>query len=193
LIPGDLLRGDARHRQVEREDWAREWDERVLRLLPDSARSSWIAASTLPAAHPTRSLIEHTTTISGVRDHLAAKLACLKEVIGQLDGEQLPAGPIDTNEGIATEVVTAESIERELNAFVPWAGRMLQGDVERGQVTDWAEKVGISLRARGPEGEEDMFLAEGRHNLNPRAELQAKVARLQNHILPKVRAGEWTR
>lgn len=60
----------------------------------------------------------------------------------------------------------------------------------QGDVTDWAERVGISVRARGPAGEEDMFLAEG-HNLDPRAELQAKVARIQVHILPKVRAGEW--
>jgi hypothetical protein len=37
-----------------------------------------------------------------------------------------------------------------------------------------------------------MFLAEG-HGLDAPAELEAKVARLQNHILPKVRAGEWTR
>lgn len=70
---------------------------------------------------------------------------------------------------------------------------MLQDEaVTRERVDDWAAKVGISIRARGPEGEHDIFLAEG-HNLDPRTELQSKVARLQSHILPKVRAGEWTR
>jgi hypothetical protein len=72
------------------------------------------------------------------------------------------------------------------------AGQLLQGSVTQDQVDDWAEKAGITVRARGPEGEEDMFLAEGR-TLAPRAELQAKVARIQIHILPKVRAGEWTK
>jgi hypothetical protein len=183
-IPGDLIQGAAVQRQVERERLARDWDARVSRALSDDVRMEWAAASTLPEAHPTRSLIEHTSTIAGVRGHLAAKLACLKAIIGRLE-------PAPTS-GIAVEVVTAESIEPELSAFVPWAGRMLQGDVEQEPVTDWAEKVGISLRARGPEGEEDMFLAEG-HGLGARAELEAKVARLQNHILPRVRGGERTR
>ncbi len=94
--------------------------------------------------------------------------------------------------GRVIEIVTPESIERELIAFVPLAGQMLQADVTQDQVDDWAGKVGLGIRARGPAGEEDMFLAEG-HGLDPCAELQAKVARVQNHVLPKVRAGEWTR
>lgn len=91
-----------------------------------------------------------------------------------------------------TELVTPESVEAELVAFVPLAGEMLRAEVIQDDVDDWAARVGIGIRARGPRGEEDMFLAEG-HGLAPADELRAKVARLQNHILPKVRAGEWTR
>jgi len=94
--------------------------------------------------------------------------------------------------GLTTEIVTPESIERELAAFVPVAGQMLRGNVTQTHVDDWASSVGVGIRARGPNGEEDMFLAEGCH-LDPPGELRAKVARLQDHILPKVRAGEWTR
>jgi hypothetical protein len=190
-IPGDVIRGAASRRQVEREQWAREWDRRVSDLLPEAARLEWAACSPLPTGHPTRSLIEPTSNIAGVRGHLADRLTCLKDIIGRLEAD----APLSQRAGpgaLASEVVTHESIERELTAFIPLAGRMLQGQLTQGEVTDWGERVGISLRARGPQGEEEMFLAEG-HNLEARAELQAKVARLQNHILPRVRSGEWTR
>jgi hypothetical protein len=90
-----------------------------------------------------------------------------------------------------TEVVTPESVEAELIAFVPLAGEMLRGDATQDEVDDWAARVGVGVRARGPRGEEEMFLAEG-HGLAPADELRAKVRRLQDHILPRVRAGDWT-
>ncbi len=95
-------------------------------------------------------------------------------------------------DGQLSETVTRSSIERELAPFVALAGRLLRKGVVREQVDAWASSVGIGIRARGPIGEEEMFLAEG-HGLAPADELRAKVARLQNHILPKVRAGEWLR
>jgi hypothetical protein len=107
----------------------------------------------------------------------------------QLPLPQLQREPI----GIATEIVTRESVERELSDYIPVAGQiLLAGDVTQTKVDNWASGLGIGIRTRGPKGEEEMFLAEG-NELTPRAELDAKVARLQNHILPKVRAGEWTR
>jgi hypothetical protein len=191
-IPGDLIRGTANQRQVERELLARDWDAGVLAVLADDDRRKWIAVSTLPEAHPARSLIEPTTNIVGIRDFLTAKLDCLKEIISHLEADWPKVAPAGSTAGIPAETVTPESIDDELSAFVSRAGRMLQGEVvTQEQVDDWAGKVGISIRVRGPRGEEDMFLAV-RHNLDPRAELEAKVARLQNHILPKVRAGEWT-
>lgn len=106
---------------------------------------------------------------------------------------RLPATRLaDPAASIAEEIVTPESIERELNGFAQTAGQLLQGDVTDDGVDDWSAKAGITIRIRGPEGEEDMFLATG-DTLAPRARLEAKVARIQNHILPKVRAGEWTR
>ena len=89
-----------------------------------------------------------------------------------------------------TEVVTPESVEAELIAFVPLAGQMLRAEVTREEVDDWAARVGVGIRARCPLGEEEMFLAEG-HDLTPADELRAKVARLQTHILPRVRTGDW--
>jgi hypothetical protein len=79
-----------------------------------------------------------------------------------------------------------------LNSFVRTAGQLLRGDVTHEQADDWAGKAGITIRVRGPEGEEDVFLSVGR-GLDPRARLEAKLGRIQNHILPKVNAGEWTR
>jgi hypothetical protein len=192
-IPGDLIRGTANQRQVERERLARDWDTNVLAVLADEDRRKWIAASTLPEAHPGRSLIEPTTNIAGIRDFLTAKLDCLKEIISHLEADQPKLERADSTAGVPTETVTSESIDDELSTFVSRAGRMLRGEVvTQEQADDWAGKVGISIRVRGPRGEEDMFIAVG-HNFDPRAELEAKVARLQNHILPKVRAGEWTR
>jgi TIR domain-containing protein len=115
------------------------------------------------------------------------QLAWLKDTLHQLRASHPPS--TDTR---AWEVVTPESIARELEAFVPLAGQMLRGTVTRTQVENWASSVGVGIRARGPDREEDMFLAEGCH-FDPPGELRAKVTRLQNHILPKVRAGEWTR
>lgn len=121
---------------------------------------------------------------------MVTTLDCLKEIISEADQPKLEQA--DSTAGVPTETVTSESIDDELGAFVSWAGRMLRGEVVTPeQIGDWAGKVGISIRVRGPRGEEDMFIAVG-HNLDPRAELEAKVARLQNHVLPKVRAGEWT-
>jgi hypothetical protein len=90
------------------------------------------------------------------------------------------------------EVVTPESVEAELVAFVPLAGEMLRREVTQEEVDDWAARVGVGVRARGPRGEEEMFLAEG-HGSAPADELRAKVRRLQDHILPRVRAGDWVR
>lgn len=97
-IPGDLMRGSAGQRQVERERLARDWDDRVLGALPADARKEWGAASTLSEPHPTRSLIEHTSTITGVREHLAAKLAASKtssaaSTLIDLTPPHLPATP----------------------------------------------------------------------------------------------------
>jgi hypothetical protein len=129
----------------------------------------------------------HTTDLYNA--YFNRRLAWLEQTLDRL--RLAPRTADEPASGRAIEIVTPESIERELRVFVPLAGRMLQADVAQDQVDDWAGKVGLSIRVRGPEGEEDMFLAKG-HNLDPRAELQAKVARLQNHVLPKVRAGEWT-
>jgi hypothetical protein len=78
-IPRDLMHGTARQAQIERERWARDWDTRVLDALTNDVRPTWIAATTLP---------EHTldpaSTIPGVREFLAKKLVCLREIIGQL-------------------------------------------------------------------------------------------------------------
>ena len=115
------------------------------------------------------------------------QLAWLTETLHKLRDGSTPAAIA----GIPSETITPESIASELIAFVPVAGEMLQRNVAQADVDDWAGKVGVGIRARGPRGEEEMFRAEG-HDLDPRMELQAKVARLQNHILPKVNAGEWT-
>jgi len=114
------------------------------------------------------------------------QLAWLTETLRQLRSSAATAS------GAAVEVVTPESVASELNGFVRTAGQLLQGDVTHDQVDDWAGKAGITVRIRGPEGEEDVFLSLGR-GLDPRAHLEAKLARIQNHILPKVNAGEWTR
>jgi hypothetical protein len=97
------------------------------------------------------------------------------------------SSPVD----VPMEIVTSATIESELIAYVAVAGQLLAGDVTQAQVDSWASGLGVGIRARGPHGEEEMFLVEG-NELDARAELRAKVARLQNHILPKVRAGEWT-
>ncbi len=112
------------------------------------------------------------------------QLAWLTETLRQL------RSPAATTSGAAVEVTTPESIADELNGFVRTAGQLLQGEVTHDQVDDWAGNAGITVRVRGPEGEEDVFLSVGR-GLDPRARLQAKLARIQNHILPKVRVGEW--
>jgi hypothetical protein len=84
FIPDDIVWGTANQRQVQRERLARDWDARVLAVLPDDARSRWIAVSTLPAA-PQPRLIEPTTTIRRITEFLTAKLDCLKEIICQLE------------------------------------------------------------------------------------------------------------
>lgn len=88
-IPRDLVHGTASQRQIERERLAREWDGRILAVLPDDARPKWIAAATLP---------EHTldpaSTIAGVREFLAKKLVCLKEIIRQLDAAAPQSGEL---------------------------------------------------------------------------------------------------
>jgi len=83
LIAGDLLYGRASQRQVEREQWARDWDRRVLDALADDARPKWAAAGTLPA-----SKLDYVTTIAGVRTFLAEKLACLREIISGSGADQ---------------------------------------------------------------------------------------------------------
>lgn len=77
-ILGDLFQGTANQRQVQRERLARDWDARVLAVLPDDARPKWIATAVLPE----RSL-GPATTIAGVREFLAVKLDSLKEIIDQ--------------------------------------------------------------------------------------------------------------
>jgi len=76
FLPGDLLRGAARKRQVERERVARDWDRRVHDALPEAARARWSEAGTL-AAHP----LDHVSTITGVREFIADKLKCLREIV----------------------------------------------------------------------------------------------------------------
>jgi hypothetical protein len=82
-IPGDLMRGAANQRQIQRERLAREWDRRVLADLPEDVRPKWLAAAILPE----RSL-EPASTIAGVREFLATKLACLKEIVSQLQANE---------------------------------------------------------------------------------------------------------
>jgi hypothetical protein len=82
-ILGDLMRGAARQKQIERERLARDWDRRVREALPEQARAGWTAAGTLPER-----TLEHVTTINGVREFLAAKLLCLKEIVADERAQQ---------------------------------------------------------------------------------------------------------
>jgi hypothetical protein len=187
--------------------FAKEWPQKELAGL--AARE--VAAGTkviLPVWHEVDQsyLVKHSPLLAdrvgaemtaGI-DHVADQISLALQRAGQPGPTGAPTVPViqsvvhtaDPIDPHSVEIVTAESIEDELIAFIPEAGELLQGIVTQHQVDDWASRVGIGIRARGPRGEEEMFHAEG-HHLDQRAELEAKVRRLQNHIIPKVRAGEW--
>lgn len=177
--------------------------ESVQRHLPDLGRLPLVKDHKFYKHLPVRAQADGQTTPPRTRaqdgatppdrewidpDELGNYLARINETMNAHGFGQ--TGPQAQAERVS-ETVTPESIEAELVAFVPVAGRMLRTEVTHEQVDGWASSVGVGIRARGPRGEEEMFLAEG-HNLAPADELRAKVARLQDHILPKVRAGEWT-
>lgn len=82
-IPGDMIRGAASQRQVEREQWARDWDRRVFDALADDARQKWTDAGVLPAHK-----LDYVTTIEGVREFLAMKLVCLRAIIAGSEVDQ---------------------------------------------------------------------------------------------------------
>lgn len=165
--------------------------ERVQRHLPDLGRLPLVRDYGF-YRHPTRSTPPQTNQSTPpdkgwiAPDQLGAYLASINQTMELHGFGRNPPSPQ------VVENVTPASIEQELIVFVPVAGRMLHGEVTQSDVDGWASSVGVGIRARGPTGEEEMFLAEG-HHLDPAEELRAKVDRLQNHILPKVRAGEWTR
>jgi hypothetical protein len=169
-----------RERPIRGDEWFRgalnNWDVRnVHELLTKVGPELVESYRGNPAGHP-----------PGEEEaYYERQLAWLRETLRALEA------PPATVSGAAVEVVTPESVASELNGFVRTAGQLLQGDVTHDQVDEWAGKAGITIRARGPEGEEEVFLSVG-HGLDPRARLEAKLARIQNHILPKVNAGEWT-
>ena len=79
-LPSDLVYGKASQRQVEREQWARDWDGCVLDVLAEHARQKWTAAGSLSAGK-----LDYVTTIAGVRAFLGKKLECLREIVA--DGQ----------------------------------------------------------------------------------------------------------
>ncbi|HEY2767239.1 MAG TPA: hypothetical protein VGI76_03225 [Solirubrobacteraceae bacterium] len=79
-IPSDLVYGRASQRQVEGEQWARNWDERVLDALAADLRQKWTDAGMLPIDK-----LDYVTTIAGVRAFLGKKLECLREIIVEAD------------------------------------------------------------------------------------------------------------
>lgn len=83
-IVSDLIQGTASQRQIERERLARDWDGRVLDVLPEGSRAEWITT-----AFPAHKL-DPASTIVGVRSFLATKLASLKEIISRLDAKEPP-------------------------------------------------------------------------------------------------------
>lgn len=177
--------------------------ERVQRHLPDLGRLPLVRDRRLYEHMPARVAARGEATPPGPPLHMGATPAdrgwidpdelsdYLTRINQTMEQHGFGRSASQPQTALAAEVVTPESVEAELIAFVPLAGEMLRAEVSQKEVDDWAGCVGVGIRARGPRGEEEMFLAEG-HSLAPADELRAKVARLQNHIMPKVRAGEWT-
>ena len=78
-LVGDLIRGTANERQMERERAALDWSDRVAEALADDFQATWSAVATLPERR-----LDPGSTIAGVRAFLATKLACLKEIISEV-------------------------------------------------------------------------------------------------------------
>jgi hypothetical protein len=89
------------------------------------------------------------------------------------------------------QVVSAEVIERELNAHVAVAAKDLLGreeEITPENVESWAGTTGINIRVRCGESWELRFLAEGRgRGLSPRDELNTKIYFIHNELVPEVR------
>lgn len=75
------IRGISEPTQIELEQRVRAWDMQVEILLSTNERPRWAHAATLPAYHPTRSLIEPSISIEGLIRFVEQKRACLKEII----------------------------------------------------------------------------------------------------------------
>jgi hypothetical protein len=85
VLAPDTLSGRANEAQVQRERRAREWDDQVRHLLRATEHvAAWNAAASLPKAHPTRQLIEPTTSIADLLAFFQEKLAALRSIIESL-------------------------------------------------------------------------------------------------------------
>jgi hypothetical protein len=110
---------------------------------------------------------------------------------------KLPAEPAAvgqlTPDTRAVEIITPERIERNLDSHVKVATDQLIGDavVDADFVEQWATTTGLTIRAHcGGMAWEGRFLAAGRGK-TPREEVEAKIAFIDDNLLPKVRAGYW--
>ena len=99
---------------------------------------------------------------------------------------------IQREHGGVTEVVPWQMIENEFDQYVAIGAELLErGDLTQAEVDDWASGVEVYIRERRSKGEEAMFRAHGKGQ-GAKSELEAKIARIQNHILPEIRHGDWT-
>jgi len=122
-IVGDLIRGTANQRQVEREQLARDWDGRVLDALADDVRPTWIAAATLPEHR-----LDPASTIPGVREFLATKLVCLKGIIAESKADPTLGGSVELPSSLSS--VEGEVPAGERNSAVR-RGELLAGHIRR--------------------------------------------------------------
>ena len=102
--------------------------------------------------------------------------------------DELTSAGNNTN---VSPTVSAEVIERELNAHVAVGAKDLLGrenEITAGEVQAWADRTGITIRVCCGESWEFRFLAEGRgRGLAPRDELNTKVYFIHNELVPQVR------
>jgi hypothetical protein len=179
---------------------SRRWVQRLAAIASVYAVASFVVGAILTVAGLVIPAFRHASVL-GIVGVALMIFGVLIFVVGWADVRRLPRNAASgtlrklregrqQGPGVATEIVTSESIERNLNAFLPEAARLLASDATQAQVADWAGRVGLSIRAWGPEGEEDLFMVEG-NGLDPKEELRAKVGRIHLQILPKVRAGQW--
>jgi hypothetical protein len=89
------------------------------------------------------------------------------------------------------EGLTAEAIERELDAYVEVAATDLLGsdqELTAEDVQDWAGKVEVTIRNRCGRAWAARFRVEG-HGLAPRDEVNTKIHFIDDDLVPKVRGG----